>query len=681
MMNKYRDATDAVLFVRDSSDDVTQWQRRRIIDTLVIETDLDADVAEAIALDVEKQIVAADVTFLTSTLVRELVDAKLVEKGFLQARKKHARIGLPLYDVRNLITSANKGNANVPLSPEGTNLAIAESVKRDFALSDVFSSAVADSHASGDIHLHGLGYIDRLYNARLSLLPLQKQGLNFPHSLVSAAPAKHAETLVLHMVRFSVAMQGILGGHLAWEALNIFFAPYLVGLDEANIKQTAQMLVYEFSQLASARGGQSIFCDIILYWNIPACFEKQRVILPGGGEGSTTYGAYKKEARRFFLAIFEVLREGDAFGKPFSFPCPIVKVDAEFLNSNEPETSQALSLISDVASAMGNTVFNLVRANTKENLFAFPFGHSFVAHNVSLNMPRLALSSTLDNSDVFRLLEERLALIGKAHRQKYDFLQSLLENGNDSPLALLGTHEKNSSLFDLNKAIFSIGFVGLAEFVLLLTSEEMHNSAKAQRFAEKTLTRLRRGIAECGKEHNMNVKLVHSHAETTAHRFARLDLARFSPASGRLVRGDISSGSVYYSNSSQIYVGAEISPLTRALLEGNLQHRDDLEATSQIHLAAGFTATDRVVCFLKEVFAKTRCLQILFSPEFAFCPRCGRLLPPAATFCESCEKIARDINARITRYYSPLSAWNRGKQAEFLERKRHNDYFTQSQGN
>ena len=86
---------------------------------------------------------------ITAPLIRELVDAKLIERGFEHARRMHTRLGMPLYDVDQLILHPNKENANVPHGPEATNLTLAERIKKEYALLSVFSEGVADAHMRG----------------------------------------------------------------------------------------------------------------------------------------------------------------------------------------------------------------------------------------------------------------------------------------------------------------------------------------------------------------------------------------------------------------------------------------------------------------------------------------------------------------------------------------------------
>ncbi|MDP2267621.1 MAG: anaerobic ribonucleoside-triphosphate reductase, partial [Deltaproteobacteria bacterium] len=232
-----QETTDITLFVRTSAEDVARWNRQRIVDALIRETDIGLVTAEAISRTVEKQILSAGINLLTSPLIRELVGAQLIERGLERAGNRHARIGFPLYDVSQLLLLENKENANLPHSPEGTNLILAEGIKREYALLDVFSADVAKAHIMGDIHIHGLGYVDRPYSSCQSLEYLKKFGLNLPHALTVAKPAKHAEVLLAHMVRFSATLQGHFAGVIAWDAINFSFAPYLAEMNDKEVRQ------------------------------------------------------------------------------------------------------------------------------------------------------------------------------------------------------------------------------------------------------------------------------------------------------------------------------------------------------------------------------------------------------------------------------------------------------------
>src|SRR5512145_1438859 len=276
------ETTDMALFVRTSDEAMLGWDRQRIVDALMRETYVDFDTANEIAREVEDLIATSKIKSITAPLIRELVDTKLVERGLEQARRMHTRLGMPLYDVDQLILHPNKENANVPHGPEATNLTLAETIKKEYALLSVSSQEVADAHMRGDSHLHDLGFVDRPYCSGQSLEYVKRFGLNLPNALSIAGPAKHPEVLLAHMTKFAAALQSHFAGAIGWDAVNLFFAPFLEGMSDREVKQLAQMLIFEFSQQAVARGGQAIFSDINLYWEVPKHFESVGAIGPGG---------------------------------------------------------------------------------------------------------------------------------------------------------------------------------------------------------------------------------------------------------------------------------------------------------------------------------------------------------------------------------------------------------------
>jgi ribonucleoside-triphosphate reductase len=139
--------------------------------------------------------------------------------------------------------------------------------------------------------------------------------------------------LLAHMVG-QLGPSGHLAAMVAWDGINISFAPYLAGMADREIRQFAQMLVYEFSQLTAGRGGQAMFTDIHLYWDIPPHFKGLKITGPGGMEKSGSYTDFLPDARRFISALLEVFRKGDATGRPFIFPRPLIHLSDGFFTDS-----------------------------------------------------------------------------------------------------------------------------------------------------------------------------------------------------------------------------------------------------------------------------------------------------------------------------------------------------------
>lgn len=688
-MVKNEETTDLTLFVRTSSEDELGWDRQKIVDALILETYVDVDTAQQISIEVEKQIISSGISRLTAPLIRELVDAKLIERGLEQARRMHTRLGFPLYDVTQLIFHQNKENANLPHGPDGTNLILAEGIKKEYALFSVFSQDVADAHIRGDIHIHDLGYVDRPYSACQSIEYLKKFGLGLPHSFSVSKPAKHAEVLLAHMVRLSAALQGYFAGTIGWDAVNIFFAPYLETLTDREVEQIAQMLIYEFSQLAVARGGQAIFTEINLNWEIPQHFSGVPATGPGGETTGKTYGDYVKDARRFLWALLQVYREGDAKGKPFFFPKPLVHLTENFFETEGHE--EFLKCLCDVAAEKGNPYFVFDREQTvkisrygrldfktdrkaKEEAKA-PWKMRYASiQNVTLNLPRLGYKSAGDDTRLFSMISEIMETAVKAHIEKKNFIERLLSQGDSGPLSVLAMNRNGSPYLKMDRASYLVGMAGLNELVQIHRGHEIHESVDAMNFGLKIIAHIKAVADKLGRRHHMRFVLEQTPAETTSYRFAKLDLKYHSPKSGHFVRGNIAKAEVYYTNSTQMNIAASLTPFERVTKEGRFHPLIDASAITHLWLGESRPQADVLARFITRVFKETPSEQIAFSPEFTSCSACGKTSRGRKETCPSCSSEEVDGISRVTGYFTHTSRLNKGKTAELRDMHRSGDF-------
>jgi len=684
------DSTDIALFVRSSQDDMLGWNRQRIVDALLRETFIDRGTAEKISRDIEVTIQAGKVKTITGPLIREMVNAKLLEMGLEEARRMHTRLGVPLYDVDQLLVQHNKENANVPHGPEATNLTLAEGIKKEYALLHVFSPDVADAHLGGDLHLHDLGFIDRPYCSGQSLEYIKKFGLNLPHALSMAKPAKHAEVLLAHMVKFAASLQSHFAGAIGWDAINLFYAPYLEELSDDGVKQLAQMMIYEFSQQAVARGGQAIFSDVNIYWEVPKHFVDVPAIGPGGVYTGKTYGEYEKQAQRFAWALFEVYKEGDAAGRPFFFPKPLVHITEKFFKTDGH--MDFLHHICEVASVKGNTYFVFDRGDTAKiseccrlsfKLEASdiedakqPWKMRYSAlQNITINLPRLAFKAQGDDTKLFALLTENLQLAAKAHGQKKKFIERLMSLGKGGPLSLLAMDLDGEPYLKLHKCSFLIGMVGLNELIRVHLGQELHDSDESIKFGLKVIAHMNIVCNKLAESMGMKFVLEQTPAESTSFRFAKLDLAHFTAEAEKVVQGNREKGEVYYSNSTLFNVGANMSPIARVEKEGLFHPL--IEAGSITHIWLGEAQPDKeaLASFVINVFKYTQNDQIAFSPEFTACLACGKTSRGLSETCPYCESKEVDGITRITGYFTKISSWNKGKLGELHDRYRNVDRF------
>jgi ribonucleoside-triphosphate reductase (formate) len=673
-MMENSETTDLTLFVRTSGEEIILWDRQRIVDALMREADIDDQVAAQISKEVEKQIISSGISVLTTALIRELVNVRLIERGLEKERRLHGRLGFPLYDVRQLILHQNKQDANIPHSPEGTNLIFAEGIKRELSLYDVFSADIGEAHVTGDMHIHALGYIDRPYSCCQSLEYLKINGLNLPQAINSANPAKYAEVLLAHMVRFSAVLQGHFASTIGWDAVNISFAPYLVSMTDKEVKQFAQMLIYEFSQLSATRGGQALYTDIHIYYEMPSYWAKLSAIGAEGKPTGKTYGDYTHDAQRFARAILEVFEKGDAKGKPFILPRPLLHITETFWKKKDAQ--EFLLYACDVANLKGNTCFVFDRADTaipaafSDEEQDKPWLHRVAAmQSVTLNLPRLGYKAEGDEKKLFVLLKEFMEKAVKAHVQKKDFMEKLLSYAEEGPLALLAMNHDGFPFLRMNMAGYIIGIAGLNELAQIHLGSELHQSPDALAFGLKVVDYMKREAGRLSGEFKMKFVLGQSLAETTAYRFARLDLKYFSPTAGRYVKGDIAEGAIYYTNSTHLNVAADVTPLQKVIQEGLFHNYLEEEVFTHLQLGGSNPGKEKLSKFIRSIFYDSVNRQIDFNPEFTFCLACEKTARGLNEKCIYCGSADVEGIARLTKYFSKISSWNKGKLVELKYRK------------
>jgi len=680
-----KESTELSLFVRTSDEDLKKWDRAKIYDALMRETTISEDAAAIVSREVEKMISELEIEVVTAPLIRELTNAKLVEYGLSKIRKQHTRLGVPLYDARQIIMMPNKENANVPHGPEATNLTLAENIKKEFALLEVFSQDLADAHMRGDIHLHDLGMVDRPYCSGQSIEYVKRFGLNLPNAISIAKPAKHADVLIEQVIKFSAALQGHFSGAIGWDAFNLFLSPYLEDVDDRKMKQLAQILIYEFAQQAVARGGQSIFSDLNLYWEVPNHFMGVEAVGPGGKFTGRTYEDYLPHAQRFVNALFDVYMEGDAMGRPFFFPKPEVHITDKFFRTDGHE--EFLEKISKCAAEKGNTYFVFDRGNTAKiseccrlsfkleqsdlDDAKTPWKMRYSAmQNVSINLPRIAYEAHQDDRRLFDLLTQRLEMTAQAHIQKREFISQLFAMGKNGPLSLLTMEMDGEPYYRINKSSFLVGMVGLNEMVQYQLGQQMHESKEAMMFGLKVTAHMKNEAERIGAEYGLKMPLEQTPAESTAYRFAKLDMKHYPLQSPTVIRGNKSVGEVYYSNSTYLNVGANISAIDRVKQEGMFHPLIDAGALTHVWLGESKPPAESIAAFVRKTFTSTQNSQVAFSPEFTSCLSCGRTARGMRDSCPSCGSPDIEGITRVTGFFSKTRGWNKGKMGELKDRYR-----------
>ena len=280
------DLTDASLLIVESvTDNLTQpWDRQRITAALLKETNLQPEIANSIAKAVENHVISSEMKTVTTTLIRELVNNELAANGYHAQLRDLSIYGISKTFVESLMFTKSTENSNiVNNNPEAVNLGLAELLLKQWALDTIFSPEVKRAHDTGAIHLHDLGYPHRVYCSSHSIEYVKKYGLrNLMNLNTESKPARSASVLTGHLNTFLASMQANYAGALGIAYINIFYAPYLVNLDAKHLKQVAQELIFNGSQNAFSRGGQTLFLDFNIHTGVPRYLLQVPAIGPGG---------------------------------------------------------------------------------------------------------------------------------------------------------------------------------------------------------------------------------------------------------------------------------------------------------------------------------------------------------------------------------------------------------------
>ena len=677
------DSTDLSLLVTPlAKDEVLNWEKQRIAQALQKEAEIAEDLSWEIASSVERKIFNSGIGQISTSLIRELVDNELFERGLGKKLKKQAMIGMPSFDIEQLIYSKSAENSNITSNnPEAINLAIAETTLKQYMLQNVFSSDVATGHLKGVVHVHDLGY-PRVYCSSHSLEYIKKYGLDLSNLDTSSAPASHARTLTGHLNTYLASMQAYYAGALGIAYVNIFYAPYVEGMSFKEMKQEAQYLIFSGSQNAFSRGGQSLFIDFNIHAGIPQYLKDIPAIGQGGKFTGRTYGDYEDAAREFAKAMLSVWREGDRDGHPFAFPkCDFHITEESF---EDPKQLELLDYAAQIASENGSTYFIFDRDEvtlsaccrlrtqiTDNYMIKHPESMRFCGfQNITVNLPQAAYRAGKGNlQGVFGEIDKAMNLVFKAHLQKREFIAKLMSEPG-MPMWEVGKIAKDGRPYiDLDQATYIVGIIGLNECVQALTGKELHEDDEVYKLGLKIISHMFLRAKQEEKKLGLKFSLEESPAESAARRLAKVDLKNY-PEAHTIVKGDIEKDEPYYTNSIHFRADADIDLITR--IQKQSRFHTMIESGAIIHAFVGENkpSKEAILKLVERTYKNTQAAQLTISPEFTICNDCGRVSRGLLENCGHCDSNNVYGITRIVGYYSRIDNWNKSKIGELKDRQK-----------
>jgi ribonucleoside-triphosphate reductase len=175
-----------------------------------------------------------------------------------------------------------------------------------------------------------------------------------------------------------------------------------------------------------------------------------------------------------------------------------------------------------------------------------------------------------------------------------------------------------------------------------------------------------------GNEYGLKMPLEQTPAESTAYRFAKLDMKYYPLQSATVIKGNKGVGEVYYTNSTYLNVAAPISAVERVKEEGRFHPLIDAGSLTHVWLGESRPPPESIAAFVVKTFRNTSNSQICFSPEFTSCLSCGRTARGLRDTCSYCGSPDTEGITRVTGFFSKTRGWNKGKMGELKDRTRNN---------
>ncbi|MFX1378515.1 MAG: anaerobic ribonucleoside-triphosphate reductase [Promethearchaeota archaeon] len=671
--------------------DVVSFDPLKIEQSIIYETGLDQKYADKITELVVRRIISSGIRFLSGPHIREIVCSILSEQHFEDERKLYTRIGMPLMDYEAILEYGVDENANQDMNPESIHHWAANRISDEYALLRILDSEEAHAHLYGDIHVHMLRYFDlRPFCQEWDPRMILEHGLppveSWAHCSKSG-PAGSLRVAVTHLAKWLGIIQGEFSGGQGYDYITTFLAPYARNLNDREIEQSMQCLIFETNQIFAARGGQVPFTSISCTPTVPDGLLNIPAVGPHG-KIVGKYGDYKDECLKLFDALTDVYIQGDHNGKLFAFPKHEIKIKKEWLQEFEPSY---LKIMEEVAK-MGTPYFlNMCPDWMPDEIHSqccrkFLSGNQIIEQcildpekrknanvwenyvtigslqSVSLNLPRYAYLSK-NEDDYFRILDVKMELTARILQKKWRLMEKRLKTRH---LPLCSGMINDKPIFSIKDQNLSIGFTGLNEAVKSITGYELHENNTAYDFGKKILNYM---VAKCNTMTERDQKyysLWEQPAESSSGRFARLDLKHFPKKA--IVQSN--GKSAYYTNSDHFRYDAEIPLSERIKKQGDLHPIVNGGVITHIWLGEQKPDINGLWELTKNICLNTNTAYFAYSPDFTFCPYCRKMFRGRSFICPQCNSRDVKIYSRVTGYYSEVNRYNPGKKAEWEARKR-----------
>ncbi|OPX26567.1 MAG: ribonucleoside triphosphate reductase [Candidatus Cloacimonas sp. 4484_143] len=610
-------------------------------------------------------------------------------KAYIIYRDQHAKI-------REIVSNAEislidnylekldwqvKENSNMAYSLQGLNNYIASEISKIYWLNKIYPPEVKEIHVNGDFHIHDLGLIS-VYCVGWDLKDLLMIGFKGAAGKIESGPARHFRSALGQIVNFFYTLQGEAAGAQAFSNFDTLLAPF-IRYDKLNydeVKQALQEFVFNVN-VPTRVGFQTPFTNITMDLVIPKAYADHPIII-GGELQKETYSEFQEEMNIINHAFLDVMSEGDAKGRVFTFPIPTYNItkDFDWDNSNLTYLWEATAkygipyfsnfVNSDMDPDDARSMCCRLRLDTRKlearggGLFgANPLTGSIGV--VTINLPRIAYLSANKKEFLHRLNE----LMIKA-KSSLEIKRKVLEKLTDNNLYPYTKHYLRDIRLKTGqywKNHFStIGIIGMNEAALNLLQKNIAHE-DGHTFALEVMDFMRDKLIEFQEETGNNYNLEATPAEGTTYRLAKRDKELYPKI---IVANEFemeNGAEPFYTNSTQLPVNYSDDIFETLDLQDEIQTK--YTGGTVLHLFAGerignITSLKNLV---NKICSNYKLPYFTFSPTFSICKTHGYIQGEHAK-CPHCNMDC-EVYSRIVGYLRPVQQWNDGKKAEFNIRK------------
>ena len=647
------------MMVRTSRAAMEEFDRNKIAESLVKEANVPHDLAQKIARETQGRLLKVRTKYLTAPLIREFVNAILIEKGLEEYRHKLTRLGLPVKDVTQLIKTMGTQAKSVSAVHE----AAANSIIEEYTLLNVLPRDIADAHLSGSLHLSNLGYWilkpnEFLHDLRFFL----QHGLSFgkPNfTTVSYPPPKSFKAALLTVSNLLRIVGTEVTGEQTLDYFNVFLAPFIRGVETNKIREDLRLFLFDLNHSLTSEG-TPLNVSLGLELVIPSFIQEAKAI----GQDAETVGSYADftDESLLLLSLFLEVMQEESRSKPIFNPSLILKIRPKVFESAEYDS--VLFKAHSLAAEKGLPYFANLLSKEQEHASYTATGlrlsdnwkkdweldtlRTGSIDNVVVNLPRLIYETKQNRTELFKLLDEQLEMALRALEIKY---RTLKQRRREGLLPFLTRKAGGDQYFRLENSSRQISLVGLNEAAKCFTEKSIHEDPKALKFAEEIMQYFSDFIRKYTRKPETRPVLAMTPCYNAAKRLAELDVERYGWAN---VRAQGTRGKPFYTDMVAVPPEASVSWQERLKIEERFHQLAIGGHLVVLQLPETEQDPDELLAITKQVVTTYRVGLYAFNRSLTYCGRCPKTFFGHLVKCPSCGSVDALIrHRRFSAKYEP----------------------------